>query len=50
MKSNPIDAIKTKLGLKGETKPGEMITRMNKMKESVLKAKVGVKEIIKKII
>lgn len=25
-------AIKKKLGLKGETKPGEMIARMNKIK------------------
>jgi hypothetical protein len=31
MAGTPMGRIKAKLGLKGKTKPGEMITRMNKM-------------------
>lgn len=45
--------IKRKLGLKGETKPGEMIARMNALKNSSLKSEVAtpkVEETIKKII
>lgn len=39
-----------KLGLKGKTKPGEMIAKMNKMKGMPEKAKKSVKKVIKKII
>ena len=31
-------AIKAKLGLRGKTKPGEMISRMNEMKTNKTKA------------
>ncbi len=34
MSGSKFGAIKKKLGLKGKTKPGEMIARMNKMKNS----------------
>lgn len=36
MARNNIGRIKAKLGLKGPTKPGEMITRMNQMKTGSL--------------
>ena len=38
-------SIKAKLGLRGKTKPGEMISRMNKMKQDKMKV-----DVIKKII
>jgi hypothetical protein len=38
MAGNKMGAIKKKLGLKGETKPGEMIQRMNEIKQEALKA------------
>ena len=48
MSGNTIGYIKGKMGLKGKTKPGEMISRMNSMKgESRSKE---VKGTIKKII
>lgn len=37
MAGTKLGAIKAKLGIKGPTKPGEMIARMNKMKYEALK-------------
>jgi len=34
MAGSPFASIKRKLGMRGPTKPGELITRMNKMKMS----------------
>jgi hypothetical protein len=45
MAGNKMGSIKAKLGLRGKTKPGEMIARMNKIKNE--KTKV---DVIKKII
>ena len=42
--------VKAKLGLKGKTKPGELISRMNEMKTDKTKADVKVESTIKKII
>lgn len=43
--------IKGKMGLKGKTEPGQMISAMNKMKGSALKKSISsVKSTIKKII
>jgi len=39
-----LGALKSKLGLKGLTKPGQMISRMNKMKSDTLKEKGEKKE------
>ncbi len=53
MSGNPLGAIKAKLGLKGQTKPGEMISRMNQMKGKVLEKKSQEESkvaVIKKII
>jgi hypothetical protein len=53
MAGSPFTAIKRKLGMRGKTKPGEMITRMNKMKmeqwekssmDAKLDKKLGYKE------
>jgi hypothetical protein len=45
MLGNRMGAIKAKLGLRGKTKPGEMIARMNKIKQEKMKV-----DVIKKII
>ena len=47
MSGTSFGRVKAKLGLKGNTKPGEMISRMNEMKT---KADVKVESTIKKII
>ncbi len=49
MSGTQLGSLKSKLGLKGKTKPGDMITRMNKMKPGNISAS-KVKETIKKII
>ncbi len=53
MAGTPLGYIKSKLGLKGPTKPGEMIARMNDIKSGkvkVEKAKPQIKQIIKETI
>lgn len=52
-----LGSLKAKLGLKGKTKPGAMISAMNKIKAGsasgvgrLQKAKVATKKVIKKII
>ena len=45
MAGNKLGSIKAKLGLRGKTKPGEMIARMNKIKNEKMKV-----DVIKKII
>ena len=54
MSGTSFGSIKAKLGLKGKTKPGEMISRMNEMKQNNLgmtvKAASKVVQTIKKII
>ncbi len=37
MAGNKLGAIKAKLGLRGKTKPGEMIQAMNKIKSATIK-------------
>ncbi len=41
MSGSKLGGLKKKLGLKGKTKPGEMISRMNKMKGESAKAEKG---------
>ncbi len=48
MAGNQLGAIKAKMGLKGPTKPGQLISRMNEMKGDKLSKEV--KTVIKKII
>lgn len=48
MSGSPLGAIKKKLGLKGPTKPGEMIARWNELKNKP--APTSIKNTIKKII
>jgi len=55
MSGNSLGYLKGKMGLKGKTKPGEMLTRMNEMKRDNLKQEVKteskkVEATIKKII
>jgi hypothetical protein len=61
MSGTQIGSLKAKLGLKGQTKPGQMISKMNQMKygagsgmgrlEKASKViKAGIKKTIKKII
>ncbi len=53
MSGTPLGYIKSKLGLKGPTRPGQMIERMNAIKSGkivVAKPAPKVQEIIKKII
>jgi hypothetical protein len=54
MSGTSFGRVKAKLGLKGKTKPGEMISRMNEMKTSqtakTVKADSKVEATIKKII
>jgi hypothetical protein len=51
MSGNSLGALKKKLGLKGTTKPGEMIARMNALKNGKIeKPTKKVAKIIKKII
>jgi hypothetical protein len=45
MAGTKMGQIKAKLGLRGKTKPGEMIARMNKIKNEKMKV-----DVIKKII
>ncbi len=45
MSGTPLGSLKAKLGLKGPTKPGEMISAMNKSKSNE-----NIKAVIKKII
>ena len=49
MAGSQFGAIKAKLGLKGKTKTGELITRMNSMK-STSKPSTSNKKVIKKLI
>lgn len=50
MSGTSFGRVKAKLGLKGKTKPGELISRMNEMKTDKTKADVKVESTIKKII
>lgn len=53
MSGSSLGYIKGKMGLKGKTKPGDMISRMNKMKSDSLTKEVKlpqIKNTIKKII
>jgi hypothetical protein len=51
MSGNFLGALKKKLGLKGETKPGDMIKRMNDLNSGKIeKPTKKVAKIIKKII
>ncbi len=50
MSGTPMGSLKAKLGLKGKTKPGEMISRMNKIKGDNLSKEVKIESTIKKII
>lgn len=40
MAGTKMGSIKKKLGLKGKTKPGEMIAKMNKLKQLQIKAAI----------
>ena len=54
MAGNQLGYLKGKMGLKGKTSPGQMISAMNKMKGNALKktvsAESSIKNTIKKII
>ena len=50
MSGNFMGAIKKKLGLSGPTKPGEMVKRMNDLKNGKIELPKKVKNIIKKTI
>jgi hypothetical protein len=45
MAGTKMGQIKAKLGLRGKTKPGEMIARMNKIKTDMLKVDIKKKVI-----
>lgn len=52
MAGNSLGYLKGKMGLKGKTEPGQMISAMNKMKGDSLKKSISssIKSTIKKII
>ena len=51
MAGNQLGYLKGKMGLKGKTKAGDMISKMNAMKTAAMKPKkVAKKAVVKKII